>query len=479
MIRHIRFIAVVLLMLVNAATAHAQDTVKLAGRIDNRMSDTLKIKYNPNKLAYFPIEMTVITDAKGRFSTSFAVPRKEFTTVELYHGNHIAELLLQPGDSLVIGVDCTRFDSSIVFAGRGADVSNFVVLHTITLGRMNQYSVRVREAINKEPGGFLPAIDLEKKKEYDFLERHKKGLPENFMKYWRSFYEYYNYFFTEQYPQVHQMLKVRHISDTIPDTNYSVLAGLPVKLNDDMMQLPPYLLYLTGLYEVGLKAAGYTYPLKDTLRARAFQDSVNRLVAANFPPKSAEFYFAQQLYGNVKVQPLWVSRRDYAYFKAHWPASGYLPLIDRQLAITERLAPGMPAPDITVNTEDGKTVKLSELRGNVVYIDFWAGWCKQCVSELVRGQKSKMLFKGKPVEFVYLSINEDTAMDNGIIRKYKLEGGFRTLPGGWKADEIKQYAVQKLPAYYLIDADGKIALQYAPSPMQNTQLSLEIGKLLR
>ncbi len=473
------FFAAAILSISSIRAAYGQDTVKITGRIDNRMSDTLKIKYNTSKIAYFPTEITLVTDNKGHFATAFNLPAHEFTAVELYHGSHIAELLLQPGDSLSLRADCSRFDSSITYSGRGAAASNFVALHTITMGRMNQYSVRVREAINKEPDGFLPAIDAEKKKEYDFLERHKKGLPDNFIKYWRSFYEYYNYFFTEQYPQVHQMLKVRHISDTIPDTNYTVLSGLPIKLHDDLLQLPPYLLYLTGLYETKLKAAGYTFPLKDTLLARRFQDSVNHLVALNFPARSAEFYFAQQLYGNLRAQPLWVSHRDYTYFTARWPNSTYLPPIDKQLAIAERLAPGMPAPDITVTTEAGKTVKLSDLKGKVVYIDFWAGWCKQCVGELVRGQKMKVLFKDKPVEFVNLSLNEDTTMDNGLIRKYKLEGGFKTLTGGWSSEEIQQFAVQSIPAYYLIDADGKIALQHAPSPMQSTQLSLEIGKLLK
>jgi hypothetical protein len=44
---------------------------------------------------------------------------------------------------------------------------------------------------------------------------------------------------------------------------------------------------------------------------------------------------------------------------------------------------------------------------------------------------------------------------------------------------VQLYGVQGLPAYFLIDEEGKFGLQNAPSPMESTQLTLEISKLIR
>ena len=115
----------------------------------------------------------------------------------------------------------------------------------------------------------------------------------------------------------------------------------------------------------------------------------------------------------------------------------------------------------------------------MVYLEFWAGWCRQCVGEMIREQKIKDLIRNKPLEFVYVSIGDDTASENDIIRKYKIQGKFCNVAGGWSAKEVQLYGVQSLPAYYLIDEDGKFAIQNPPSPSQSTQLVLEIEKLFK
>jgi len=123
-------------------------------------------------------------------------------------------------------------------------------------------------------------------------------------------------------------------------------------------------------------------------------------------------------------------------------------------------------------------MKLSELRGKVVYLGFWATWCRQCVGEMIAESKTKEVLKGKPAVFVYISIDTDTATSMKIAAKYKIDGIFHFAKGGWSADEAQQYGLQGMPAYFLIDKEGNIAVQSPPSPAQSTELIVAISRLL-
>ncbi len=75
------------------------------------------------------------------------------------------------------------------------------------------------------------------------------------------------------------------------------------------------------------------------------------------------------------------------------------------------LVPALPAaarrlPDPTFKTLSGEPRKLSGLRGNIVVVNFWATWCGPCQEELPRLEKLAQSYAGKPVRFVFLSIDE-------------------------------------------------------------------------
>ncbi|GAA4462187.1 hypothetical protein GCM10023093_08290 [Nemorincola caseinilytica] len=472
-----RIYCCLLLLLACSCSIYAQDVV-LRGHITNRTSDSVRITYNTDRLAYYPKEFYAPLDRNGNFSVSFPVPADVYTMVELRHGNHLAELMLTNGDSLKVIADARRFDSSISYTGSGSDIQNFVAQHTLERGRVNQYTMRIRNHIAETPEDYLKGLENEKKEELAFTTRHGDKLPARFRRIWDASFTYYNYFFIEQYPQMHEMQRIRRYTDTIPEANYAVLKGLPDAFDDEYLQVPPYLLYLSGLFETRLRGAGYAVPVTDSANARKLLDSVDKLAYKLLPTGSGEYFIAQSLYARARVQYIERSRAVFAAFRKRWPASQYLPALQKEMDMAERLQAGQPAPDMNVTMADGKQVRLSDLKGKVVYISFWTTWCKQCVGELrMMERKVKDMFANKPVEFVTVSIDEDTATAKLLQQQMGLTGNFTYTTGGWYAPAAQSYGVRALPAYFLVDRNGNFAVTQPPSPQRSTELLVAISKL--
>lgn len=473
----LRYCLFILLLL--SFNTQAKDLVKLKGRIEAHQKDSIEVSYNDNYLAYYPKKFISKVDKNGNFSCTFPTPPDVYTIVQITYGDKLAEIMVMPGDSLVMSVNAKHFDSTIKYSGRGSNIQNFLAAHTVQKGRMNQYTLKVRNHLQKEPDAFLKAIDNELDAEKKFIENWKTPLPASFARYWTAYYQYYNYFFIQQYPQTHQMLKVRRYTDTIPAANYEVVKGMAVSFNDSLIQVPSYLLYLTGVAETGLRANNFTWLGNDTTQMIRFEDSAYKVAYKIMPDKSLEYYMAQSLYGRAKGQRLHRTEDQLMMFKKRWPQSSYLTLLDKQVGIAKRLAPGQPAPDFEIRKPDGGIMRLSDLKGKVVYLGFWAGWCRQCVGEMMGERMVKDLIRKKPLEFVYASIGTDTAMERMITEKYNIDGLFTNFVGGWDAKEVQQYGVQSVPAYFLIDEDGNFATQKAPLPAQTNELVREIEKLFK
>ena len=134
------------------------------------------------------------------------------------------------------------------------------------------------------------------------------------------------------------------------------------------------------------------------------------------------------------------------------------PQDDQQAKIEQStlIKAGMLAPDFKVEMFDGETIRLSELRGKVVLVNFWATWCPPCREELTYVQADLIdRFKGKDFVFIPISRGEEY----GTVAAFRKRMGY-TFPMGLDPDQsiFRKFASNYIPRNFLIDRDGRVVL---------------------
>ncbi|MBE0565694.1 MAG: TlpA family protein disulfide reductase, partial [Krumholzibacteria bacterium] len=114
---------------------------------------------------------------------------------------------------------------------------------------------------------------------------------------------------------------------------------------------------------------------------------------------------------------------------------------------------GQPAPDITLTGFDGTTTRISDLRGKVVFLNFWATWCPPCRIEMPHIQT--IYEELEPAgEVVFLGASSEP---KGTVEAFLAKNPY-TFPivGVGEQDVAVTYRTQSIPAIFVIDKDGVI-----------------------
>ncbi len=114
------------------------------------------------------------------------------------------------------------------------------------------------------------------------------------------------------------------------------------------------------------------------------------------------------------------------------------------------------APDFQLVDLNGRRVSLGEMRGRVVFIDFWASWCPPCKKEFPELKKLTEKLRGS--NFVTLAVSEDKVRTN--MKRFVSE--FGELPSNLivlhdqKSRAIRKYSVLAMPTSFIIDSAGVV-----------------------
>ena len=140
---------------------------------------------------------------------------------------------------------------------------------------------------------------------------------------------------------------------------------------------------------------------------------------------------------------------------------------------------GFLAPDFTLDSLDGNKVTLSELRGKVIVVNFWATWCLPCREETPALEKSYEQYKASGVIILGVNMtNQDVVSEvESFVQEFRLTYPILLDRDGSVSNTL--YQVRGLPTTFFVNREGVIRTVLVGGPMSETFIRSKIEALLQ
>ncbi|MBL0232934.1 MAG: TlpA family protein disulfide reductase [Chitinophagaceae bacterium] len=137
---------------------------------------------------------------------------------------------------------------------------------------------------------------------------------------------------------------------------------------------------------------------------------------------------------------------------------------------------GQLAEDIALPTPEGDTLHLSDLKGKVVLLDFWASWCGPCRVANRGMAKIYSKFRDKGFEIFSVSIDNEKKDWIKAIKKDNITWKQVNMPGSWESPIARRWGIEAIPTSYLIDRDGHLVAMDLEGKQLEETLKYLLGK---
>ncbi len=380
------------------------------------------------------------------------------------------DVLLDNGYNLVVTVDANNRDNSLTINGKGKELSEY---YAKKQQKINAFSSSYGSMMRVPKDSFLSYLN----NHYTWLAEHEKTLskiPYVPKSYVQGIQEDMKFSKARSMCYYATQNIIRFKNDSIlnffDDQYFSFLKNIPfdnpANRNDNA-----YTMFIRNYtnYQIARRTKG--------VRLSEEQDFTEKYEIYKTMFKSDElrdFQMFDMLYQkNSKAREPWYEAcvKDYNQ-RATNDSLKYE--INNILVIRQKMGKGMPAYNFTVYDNEGNKHSLSDFKGQYVLIDVWATWCKPCVLEIPYLQKMEEEWKGKPVVFMSISIDKDTTRWKNFLVKRELHGN-QFWNGFDKSEGFnKEFLIQGIPRFILIDPNGNFVDPNAPRPSMP-----DLGTLLR
>lgn len=394
-------------------------------------------------------------DAQGHFTLHF--PWTEAKEAQLQLAEQQTSLFLSPGDSLVLRCDYTNFDSTLHYAGRGAAENNYMAADV--LGNFDRAAAE-GTALFKDAGRFTLFVDSIEQANHALLQTQDTTVwSAAFRQRMRTEVKY-------RYVNPRWMYKIGYD----PEKNTFVMKDMPAGYFDFLqrLDLDDEAAFDNGTYSTALLRYmsedprsrpdlpdSLTEDQKMALRAKHGYTYRQKLFKGKVRDHQLTKYVQDKL-GEFANQPdllAWLMNR----YKADCTTPDYVAIINERYATAQRLMPGKPAPGFTLVDSAGKSISLADLKGKVIFMDYWATWCGPCLVAMPKVKALEEQFKDRAdLVFLKVNVNDDRARWMAYLRK-NTPGGLQLFADEQRSAELrKAYNFNGIPHFVLVGKDGGI-----------------------
>lgn len=454
------------------APVDKSDYIDIEYRPNDRPTVMTSIKGQLNLTTNSKATLIVYTDAvfhqEKRYTLDsdfdIQIPLSETLTASLQYGKEEILLFLEPGYQLNIQASGKDLLKNLKFQGKGSKQNNYMLAAQKEFVKIDaKLQDKIQNANDKEFTAFMNN-SLKQKTTFRNNYLKNRAFPANFLQFTKADIDFWY---------------ARNL------LNYTIEHPLYHGGNERLDLSKDYYCFLDDLdimAENALPNANYTYFLKeyfDYLQELEAYEGMSKLELAQQLLQGEAYYYvkAKELALACKRGKAKETAKAIVAFIDECPEEQYNDILRFTYNESKGLIEGATAPDFTLSNIDGSEVSLSDYKGKVVYVDFWATWCSPCVRYLHQSQRIKQKFAGKDVVFLYISIDEKTENWENYLANHQLAGVHANAPEAFQSEVARLYKVKKIPSFFLIDKEGKIAFNPAKNP-SNSELINQINSLL-
>lgn len=379
----------------------------------------------------------------------------------LFEGHNHAAIYLTPGSNIIINADANDFDNTLKFSGKAFE-------RTVYLRSKEQAKEQLKgqdpvALYGLDEAGYKQKMkEIQNKLEVNLNET--SGLASDFkVKEKRNlYYEYLSDL--DRYEGYHEYYTKKE--------GFKVSADFLNELKTVKLDNAEDYKGLEGYRE--LVNSYYRNKAEELKNEKQIPGEIAKLKTYAAIPNSIiknEMLF-QSAQGNIVY-----TKNIKEYYKLFMESSTneeYKKVITKSYNVLLKVGKGLPSPKFNYENFAGGTTSLESLKGKFVYIDVWATWCGPCKQQIPFLEKVAESYHDKNIAFVSISVDKAKDRDawKAMVEKNKMKGIQLLADSAFNSQFIKDYAINGIPRFILLDPNGNIIDANAPRPSDEKLIEL-------
>lgn len=443
----------------------AQVETILAGKISNPNGDSVWIRtYDFDRYNRITKHASSVVNTQGRFKMKLSL--NEPLSAYFFDGNERTQIYLEPGDNLFLTIDTKEFDETIKYLGHGSENNNFLALFYLKFEDFQSID-EINQLWAPEPENYKPFRDSIYNAQNRLFENYKTlhKISEGFDEYMTAKIVYRRLDDMLDYPAVHKY-NTEKDSLILPESYYCFLDTIDLN-KDKLLILSEYRVFVYDYLTC------YLYQREKDGQSDLFKHPFYLYLQKKLEGKTEYYMRAQYIFDQMWDMGCSNIKELYYNFIKENPYEEYNQILIKAWAKRQKLEPGNKAPSFRLKNLDGEEISLNDFLGKVVFIDFWSTGCGPCIKNFPYINKVKKHFADRDVVFIYMSVINNPESIKEKIEKHNLDGIHLISDAVTRS----KYHVGGIPAYFLIDKEGKMATA-PPHPGETEALITAIEELL-